>query len=196
MINDALQKLTEGNQRFADGKSTHPNLDDNRRVITFENGQEPFAAILSCADSRAPIEMVFDQGIGDIFSVRTAGNVIDDVTLGSIELGVHKFNIPVLLIVGHTDCGAIKLAVENSELEGKMPQVIEKILPAVESVQQQFHKLSNDMLIYEVTKENAKNVAQELIERSAVLKERVASGKLKILAGIHDLKTGAVEYFE
>jgi len=191
----ALDLLNEGNARFAAGASIHPNLTERIRIETFENGQKPLCAILSCADSRAPVELVFDRGIGDIFSVRNAGNVADEVVQGSLELGIYKFGIPLLIVMGHTDCGAIKCAVDGDRLHGSMPKVIDRIIPVVEAVRQQRPGLSKDELVLEVTKANARHVLNELTERSDVFREKIAGGELKVMSALHDLKSGKVEWF-
>ncbi len=190
----ALELLTEGNARFAAGTSIHPNLTEQVRIGTFENGQKPFCAILSCADSRAPVELVFNQGIGDIFSVRNAGNVADEAVQGSLELGVYKFSIPLLIVMGHTDCGAINCAVDDDRLHGSMPTVIDRIIPVVEAVRERHPELGGDELILEVTKANARHVVNELTERNDVFRRKIAGGELKIMSALHDLRSGRVEW--
>ncbi|MDP8237646.1 MAG: carbonic anhydrase [Candidatus Hatepunaea meridiana] len=189
-----LKRLTEGNERFAEGKSEHPNLGEELRHETFHSGQEPFVAILSCADSRAPVELVFDQGIGDVFSVRNAGNIYDDIELGSLELGVYKFNIPLLIVMGHTDCGAIKLGVQGDRLHGYMTKVIDHIIPVAEAVKRRHPDLSGEALETEVTKSNALRVVEEIIEHSEVFRKKIIDGELKIIAAMHDLKSGKVSW--
>ena len=194
-MHESLSKLKEGNDRFASGNSIHPNLSAEVRNETLVNGQKPFAAVVSCADSRCPVDLVFDQGIGDMFSVRTAGNVLDGLAMGSLELGVYKFDIPLVVVLGHTDCGAIKLAIDGKELPGEMQGIIEKIMPAIEEVQQKFHKLNPEMLEYEVTAANMKKVIDE-ISNSEVIKKRIDEGKSMVIGGIHQLDSGVVEWFE
>ena len=152
----AIQLLTEGNMRFATEQPIYPNLTKQIRIETFEHGQKPFCAILSCADSRAPVELVFDQGIGDIFSVRNAGNTFDEGVQGSLELGVYKFGIPLLVVLGHTDCGAIKCAVDDTPLKGEMITVIDRIKPVVQEVRHRRPDLTGDELYTEVTMDNAR----------------------------------------
>ena len=191
---DSVKRLEEGNARFAACQSIHPNLGEEWRHETFRSGQSPFAAILSCADSRAPVELVFDQGIGDIFSVRNAGNIFDDITLGSLELGVYKFDIPLLIVMGHTDCGAIKLAVQGNRLHANITKVIDRIIPVIKTVKEKNPGLHGERLMLEVTKANALSVAKELVEQSKVLRYKVRDGELAIKAALHDLKSGKVEW--
>ena len=193
---EALQILTEGNTRFVAGQLKHPNLTEQIRIDTYENGQKPFCAILSCADSRAPVELIFDQGIGDIFSVRNAGNTADEGVQGSLELGVYKFGIPLLMVMGHTDCGAIKCAIDDTPLKGEMVTVINRIKPIVTETRHQKPDLSGEELIIEVTVANARYTATILAERSEVLRKMIASGELTIVAALHDLKSGKVEWLE
>ncbi|NQT35363.1 carbonic anhydrase [bacterium] len=193
---EALNLLTEGNIRFADEKPIYPNLTAERRSDTLEHGQAPFVGILSCSDSRAPVELVFDRGIGDIFSVRNAGNICNYTVLGSFELCVYKFETPLLIVMGHTDCGAIKLAVKRADLPGNIPNVIDRIVPVVESVMEGQPDLSGDQLILEVTKANARQAMEELLSRSEMLREGVEKGNLRIIAAMHDLESGRVEWLE
>lgn len=130
---EALERLLAGNKRFASGTSEAPRRDEDRRRQQAE-GQTPFAVILGCADSRVPPEILFDQGIGDLFPVRVAGNIaVDDVTLGSIEFGVAVLGCPLLLVLGHESCGAVKAAVEGGAT-GYLSALVTPIVPAVETV--------------------------------------------------------------
>jgi len=193
---EAIQILTEGNARFAAGQHLHPNLTEQIRLETHDRGQNPFVAILSCSDSRSPVELVFDQGIGDIFSVRNAGNTADEGVQGSLELGVYKFNMPLLVVLGHTDCGAIRCAVEDTPLKGEMVTIIDRIKPVVQEVRHRCPDLTGDDLITEVTKDNVLYTIDTLIDRSEILHDRVFSDELTIIAALHDLKSGMVEWLE
>ncbi len=195
-IDETLRRLEEGNIRFAGGSSIHPNLTDERRIDTLRNGQTPFAGILSCSDSRSPVELIFDQGIGDIFSVRNAGNICDDFTMGSLELGVYKFNIPLLIVMGHTDCGAIRLAVQGNRLHANISRIIDRIIPVVTKVKENNPGLYGEGLMLEVTKANALSTAKELVENSKILRDKVRYSELRIIAAMHDLESGRVEWLE
>jgi len=193
-INEALKRLEEGNARFAAEQFNHPNLSEELRHKTFHEGQTPFVSILSCADSRAPVELVFDQGIGDIFSVRNAGNIYDDIELGSLEISVYKFNIPLIIVMGHTDCGAIKLGVEGDRLHGYMTKVIDHIIPVAEKVRKDNPDLEGDDFADEVCKANSLRVVDEILEHSDIFRKKVDNGELKIIAAMHCLKSGKVEW--
>ncbi len=128
---EALHLLLAGNERFAAGKPEHPHTDLSRVESTAKNGQAPFAAVLSCADSRVPVETVFDRGVGDLFVVRVAGNVADSGTLASVEYAAEHLHTPLVVVMGHTQCGAVKAAVDNAQLDGSLPALIDLIRPAV-----------------------------------------------------------------
>jgi carbonic anhydrase len=128
---EAIRLLTAGNDRFVAGKPQRPNSDLDRARSTAKNGQAPFAAVLACADSRVPVETVFDRGIGDLFVVRVAGNVADPGTLGSIEYAAEHLGTPVVVVLGHTQCGAVTAAMDNTELYGNLPSWVGVVRPAV-----------------------------------------------------------------
>lgn len=181
----ALQKLMEGNQRFVQHQPQYPDQ-SALRLQEVAQAQHPFATILSCADSRVPAEIVFDQGIGDIFDVRIAGNIATSEAIGSIEYAVVLLGSPLLMVMGHERCGAVTAAVQNESLLGDIGTFVKAIKPAVEKVKDQ----SGDAV------ENAvvANVQYQLqrLKRSQLLTEQVRSGKLKIVGGRYDLDTGRV----
>src|SRR5262245_9624613 len=135
LLRDAsLMLLKEGNARFAAGKQLHPNQDAERRASTVAQGQEPFATILACSDSRDPVELVFDRGIGDLFVVRVAGNVAGVRELATVEYGVGHLHTPLLIVMGHSKCGAVTAVVQGAELHGHLQSLAEKIKPAANKV--------------------------------------------------------------
>ena len=186
---EALVKLVEGNQRFAEGKPQRPNQDANRRQEV-ATGQHPFAIILSCSDSRVPPEIVFDQGIGDLFIVRTAGNIADDVALGSIEYAVEHLGATLIVVLGHESCGAVTAATQGGEAPGNIATVVEMILPAVESVKDQAGDLVNNSI-----NANAQLVAKQIEETEPIIAEAVKAGKVKVLSARYDLDRGQVTFF-
>src|SRR5688572_4328071 len=127
---DALTALKDGNTRYIAGKPIHPNQDAARRT-TVAKGQNPFATVLTCSDSRVPVELLFDQGLGDTFVVRVAGNVSDTDEVGSIEYGVGHLNTPLLVVMGHTSCGAVKAVLEGLQVHGSIPALVDNITPAI-----------------------------------------------------------------
>jgi carbonic anhydrase len=181
----ALQKLMDGNQRFTQHHPQYPDQSE-ARLTEVSQAQHPFATILSCADSRVPAELVFDQGIGDIFDVRVAGNISTPETLGSIEYAVALLGTPVLMVLGHERCGAVTAAVQGEALPGDIGSFVKAILPAVERVKGK----PGDMIDNAVTA-NVRYQIEQLM-RSPLLSERLQSGALKVVGGRYDLDTGRV----
>jgi carbonic anhydrase len=182
---DALQKLIGGNQRFMQHQPQYPDQ-TQARLREVAQSQHPFATVLSCADSRVPVEIVFDQGIGDIFDVRIAGNIATPEALGSIEYAISLLDTPLLMVLGHERCGAVTAAVQNEPLPGKIGTFVNAILPAVEQVKD----LPGDAVDNAVIA-NVRYQIQQL-QRSSLLAERLQSGRLKLVGGRYDLDTGAV----
>ncbi|KAB8317024.1 carbonic anhydrase [Tolypothrix campylonemoides VB511288] len=181
----ALQKLMEGNQRFAQHQPQYPDQ-SQARLQEVAQAQHPFVTILSCADSRVPAEIVFDQGIGDIFDVRIAGNIAIPEAIGSIEYAVVLLGTPVLMVLGHERCGAVTAAVQNEALLGEIGSFVKAIKPAVERVKEQAGDAVENAVVANV------QYQIERLKRSALLSERLQSGKLKIVGGRYDLDTGRV----
>ncbi|BAZ48482.1 carbonic anhydrase [Nostoc sp. NIES-4103] len=181
----ALQKLIDGNKRFVKHRPQHPDQ-SAVRLQQVAQAQHPFATILSCADSRVPAEIVFDQGIGDIFDVRIAGNIVIPEALGSIEYAVSLLNTPLLMILGHERCGAVTAAVQQEELLGDIGTFVKAIKPAVERVKNQPGEAVENAVVANV------KYQIERLQRSQILTERLESGKLKIVGGRYDLDTGKV----
>ncbi|MDM9385048.1 carbonic anhydrase [Chlorogloeopsis sp. ULAP01] len=181
----ALQKLMEGNQRFVRHKPLYPDQ-SAARLQEVAQAQHPFVTILSCADSRVPAEIIFDQGIGDIFDVRIAGNIAIPEAIGSIEYAVALLGTPLLMVLGHERCGAVTAAVQNEALLGDIGTFVKAIKPVVKRAK----LLSGDAV------ENAvvANVQYQIerLKRSRLLTEKLQSGKLKIVGGRYDLDTGSV----
>ncbi|MEH2184543.1 carbonic anhydrase [Nostoc sp.] len=181
----ALQKLIEGNQRFI---QHHPQYPDQSalRLQEVAQAQHPFATILSCADSRVPAEIVFDQGIGDIFDVRIAGNIATHEAIGSIEYAVVLLGSPLLMVMGHERCGAVTAAVQNQSLLGDISTFVKAIKPAVTKVKDQSGDAVENAVVANV------QYQIERLKHSKLLTEQVESGKLKIVGGRYDLDTGRV----
>jgi len=185
---EALKRLTEGNKRYVVGKFIRPHQTSVRRAELID-GQAPFAIVLSCSDSRIPVELVFDQGIGDLFVVRVAGNIADDVALGSIEYAAAHLHVPLAVVMGHGSCGAVAATASGGELEGHLPVIAAAIRPAVDKVKTQQGDLVNN-----AARANAVMVAEKLKASKPVLSELVRSGKLTIEAAFYDIKSGKVEF--
>jgi carbonic anhydrase len=181
----ALQKLIDGNKRFVERRRQNPNQ-TLARVTEVAQTQKPYAAILGCADSRFPSEIIFDQGIGDLFVCRVAGNVATPEEKGSLEFGTLVLGAKVLMVIGHERCGAVKAAIEGGELPGQIGSLTAAIKPAVErSKSQSGDKVEN------AVKENVR-LQIENLKKSAVISQLIQEGKLKVVGGYYDLDTGAV----
>jgi carbonic anhydrase len=188
---DALAKLRAGNERFAAGQSRARNLP--AEVRTTAGGQYPFAVIVSCVDSRAPVELLFDQGIGDLFNARVAGNVLNDDILGSLEFACKASGAKLIVVLGHSNCGAVKGAIDNVEL-GKLTGLLDKIKPAIaqipDSVQPRTAK--NDDFVQKVAEANVRLVMQQIRDQSPILREMLDAGKIGLEGGMYDVASGQV----
>jgi len=190
----ALNYLKEGNKRFTEGKTL--SRDFLKQVKETSYSQYPYATILSCMDSRTPSEIIFDQGLGDIFNIRIAGNITDDDIIGSMEYGSVVVGTKIILVMGHTDCGAVKGAIDDVRL-GKLTGLLEKIKPAVEAVKTDGERNSaNKKFVEMVTKENVLNAIKLIREKSPKLKEMEDNGELEIMGGMYNTSTGEVDFFE
>ena len=191
----ALALLKEGNKRFVS------NLKVNRNLLQQANetsdGQHPFAVILSCIDSRTSAELIFDQGLGDIFSVRIAGNIVNEDILGSMEFACKVAGSKIIVVLGHTKCGAVKGACDHVEM-GNLTALLSKIRPAVDDeVLTKEHRHSNNAVFVEnVATINVKRTVRAIMERSPILKEMIESGQIGIIGGTHDITTGQVSFYE
>ena len=192
----ALQFLTEGNARFVN------NLRVSRDLLQQANqtrdGQWPFATIVSCIDSRTSAELIFDQGLGDIFSVRIAGNVINTDIIGSLEFACHVAGSKLIVVLGHTSCGAIKGACDHVEM-GNLTELLSKIQPAVyqenQTTDPALRNAKNATFVENVADINVRRSVQAIVNRSPILEHLIAEGKVGIIGGKHDLASGEVTFF-
>ena len=187
---EALQRLMEGNQRYAANKSIDLNESQSRRA-QLAAGQNPFATIFSCVDSRVPPELVFDRGLGDLFIVRTAGEVTDHAVLGSLQYGVAELKIPLLMVLGHEKCGAVKATIEAVESNTKAPDEIEWLVDGIRPAVEKTHGQPGDPLDNAVRANVLLMV--ERLKRTAILADALQKGDLKIVGARYDLDTGLVE---
>ena len=192
----ALKELKDGNQRFVEKKQL--NRDLMQQVSETSTGQYPFATVLSCIDSRVSSELIFDQGIGDIFSVRIAGNFVNEDILGSMEFACKLAGTKLVLVLGHTACGAVKGACDRARL-GNLTTLINKIEPSVEAVKEpedlSLRNSSNIDFVNEVAAVNVKMTIENIRAKSQVLNELEDVGEIQIIGGMYDIKTGAVEIY-
>ena len=183
----AVEMLKEGNQRFLD-----KNVQDRDLHIQVQNtsdGQFPYAVVLSCIDSRVPVELVFDQGVGDIFSARVAGNIINEDILGSVEYACGVAGSKAILVLGHTKCGAVTSACKGVEL-GNITALLSKVKPAIANVQER----DGEVEVEEVTKANVHQSIKEIREKSSILADLETEGKIKIVGAVYHVEDGRVTY--
>jgi carbonic anhydrase len=191
----ALNLLKDGNKRFVN------NLKINRNLLQQANdtsdGQHPFAVILSCIDSRTSAELIFDQGLGDIFSVRIAGNIVNEDILGSMEFGCKVAGAKIIVVLGHTKCGAVKGACDNVAL-GNLTGLIEKIKPAVDQEMSTTdnRNSSNSTFVENVAELNVSLSVKNILLKSPIIAEMVKNEEITIVGGVHDISSGEVKFFE
>jgi len=193
----ALQILKEGNKRFQDNLKADRNLLE--QVEDTSTGQFPFATILSCIDSRVSSELIFDQGIGDIFSVRIAGNFVNEDILGSMEFACKLAGTKLVVVLGHTACGAVKGACDDAQL-GNLTAMLSKIKPAVSAVSSPedpgLRNSSNIEFVNDVAEQNVHLTIARILAESEVMSEMVANDEIRIMGGMYDINSGAVEFYE
>jgi carbonic anhydrase len=187
---EAFKRLDEGNKRFVEGKSVRPRQDINR-IKEVSAGQKPFAIVVGCSDSRVPNEIIFDQGLGDLFIVRTAGQVSAAASWGSIEFAEEVLGAKLIVVLGHTKCGAVAAAVNVPEVPGHIVTLINAIKPAAAKVK----NMPGDP-VENAIKENVRMEVAQLRELEPVLAKRVREGSIKIVGGVYNLETGTVEWLK
>ena len=191
----ALQFLREGNQRFQQNLRAHRNLLE--QVNDTRDGQFPFATILSCIDSRTSAELIFDQGLGDIFSIRIAGSIVDEDILGSMEFTCKVAGSKIVVVLGHSKCGAIKGACDGVQL-GNLSTLLNKIQPSVyrEKTITENRNSKNDAFVSKVTEMQVRRSVEQIIEGSVILREMIEKGEIYLIGGHYSVETGEVEFFE
>jgi carbonic anhydrase len=189
----ALQKLKDGNARFVAGRSIHCDLIAQVRATA--SGQAPFAAVVGCIDSRVPPELVFDQQIGDIFVARVAGNFVNTDIIGSLEFATQLAGAKAIIVLGHSDCGAVKGAIDDVKL-GNLTATLANIRPSVAKVAKLNgpHTSKDPLFVQAVADQNVKDAAAHLLSRSTVLQDLVSAGRLNVAAAMHDINTGVVSW--
>lgn len=191
---EALTKLMDGNKRFVSGTLSQKDLSDARRK-ELAKGQKPFAIVVTCSDSRVAPELLFDQGLGEIFVIRVAGNVVDPIALGSIEYAAEHLHAPLLVVLGHEKCGAVAATFEaKGKPEGNIGAIVKKIMPAANVAKKKGG--TKDEILETAIKENVKNTCREIVRKSKIIYHLVHNGELKIVAGEYSLTTGKVELIE
>jgi carbonic anhydrase len=189
----ALALLQGGTAAFVAGHTDIPHA-DMARIKDTAGGQFPFATILTCSDSRVPAELVFHRGIGDLFTVRVAGNVADTDEIGTIEYGTEHLHTPLLVVMGHSSCGAVKAVVNGDQVGGSIPQLVDNVVPAVEPARHDHAGLSNADLVPFAVEANVWQSIHDILSESPIVAELVESGKLKVVGAVYHLDDGQVEW--
>ena len=190
----ALQYLKEGNQRFVNNLKFNRNL--LQQVNETRNGQWPFAVILSCIDSRTSAELIFDQGLGDVFSVRIAGNITNEDILGSMEFACKVAGSKLIMVLGHSKCGAVKGACDNVQM-GNLTTLLSKLQPSVnnETVTTENRTSANGVFVENVAAINVKQTVSLICQKSTILNDMIAKGEIGICGAMYDVETGNVEFY-
>ena len=197
---EALIRLQEGNQRFVEGKSTR-NTNYTQRRNELVDGQTPFAIILGCSDSRVPTEIIFDQGLGDLFVIRIAGNIVAPSQIGSIEFAVETFQTPLVVVLGHTGCGAVAATLNQirqpqASRSQHLRSIVERIRPAVEPLSEIWTDLAHEQLLERAIRSNVRMSVNQLQHGSSFLEKMYDSGSLWIVGAEYSLESGEVDFFE
>jgi carbonic anhydrase len=191
---EALQQLKEGNARFVSGGAKHPHADQARVRDTAANGQHPFATIIGCSDSRVPAELLFDQGFGDLFIIRVAGNVCATDEIGSAEYGVDHLGTPLVVVLGHTKCGAVTAVTTGAQVHGSIPKLVAPIAPALASARAGHPGMGDAELVPYVIEANIWQAIEDLLRNSPDVAKHVQAGRAQIVGALYDIETGAVKF--
>lgn len=190
----ALKILLDGNTRYLDGKPRYPRQGLECRALSAREGQHPFAAVLSCSDSRVPVELIFDQGIGDLFVVRVAGNTAATAEIGSLEYAVDHLNTPLVVVLGHSQCGAVAAVLDDAKLPGSIPALLTPIRAAVARAKHENPGAARDALLETAIKDNVWQAMEDLLQRSPLLRAGVRAGQTKLVGAFYELVTGRVQW--
>jgi carbonic anhydrase len=197
---EALERLREGNRRFVASIGNHATMPSIRRV-DLQSQQQPFAIVLGCSDSRVPAEIVFDQGLGDLFVIRVAGNIVAPSQIGSVEFAASRFGTPLVVVLGHTQCGAILATIEELQQTGghqsrNLRSIVDRVRPSVEILLQTELRRDPAALVHHAVRANVIASVNHLRHGSALLEQLIARGELSVVGAEYSLETGFVEFFE
>jgi carbonic anhydrase len=192
----ALQLLREGNVRWVEAEPDNPNISPARRADVGKSGQHPFVTVLTCADSRLPVERIFDRGVGDVFVVRVAGNIAGESEVGTIEYGVEHLKTPLIVVMGHTKCGAVAAASSGAaaKLHGSLQQLVRTIEPGVDRARRNNPDAQGDELISLAIRENVWQSVYDMLKRSPDLRQHVRDGDVRVVGAVCDIITGKVDF--
>jgi carbonic anhydrase len=191
---EAVRILKAGNARYAEGKPQHPHQDRTRRALTAAQGQHPLATVLTCSDSRVPAEIIFDQGIGDIFVIRVAGNVAATDEIGSIEYAVDHLAAPLVVVLGHSQCGAVTAVVDDTKLPPNIASLVAPIKPAVDKARQANPQAARDALLQAAITGNVWQAVEDMLRQSPIIREKVRDNQVQVVGALYDLDSGQVQW--
>jgi len=197
----ALERLREGNRRFASGARPAENASDPSRRAELTAGQEPVAIVLGCSDSRVPAEIVFDQGLGDLFVIRVAGNIVASSQVDSVEFAAARFGTPLVVVLGHTQCGAVlatldELQQPRQRQSRRLRSIVDRVRPSVEALLETGLRNDPEALVRQAVRANIRVSADHLRHGSDVLEELIGAGQLLVVGAEYSLETGIVEFFD
>jgi carbonic anhydrase len=191
---EALRTLKAGNARFMEGKLQHPHQDRARRALTAAQGQHPLATVLTCSDSRAPAEIIFDQGIGDIFVIRIAGNVAATDEIGSMEYAVDHLATPLVVVLGHSQCGAVTAVVDNTKLPPNIANLVAPIQPAVDKARAANPQAAKEVLLKAAITDNVWQALEDMLRQSPIIREKVRGNQVQVVGALYDLDSGQIQW--
>lgn len=198
---DALERLREGNRRFASDEVSDDTLARREHRAGAAMQQNPFAIILACSDSRVPTELIFDRGIGDLFVIRVAGNIVAPSQIGSIEFAAKQFGTPLVVVLGHSNCGAIiatlqELVLKESHRSPNLRAIVDRVRPAVEPVIQEHSNVDDEAVVTLCVRANIRASVEQLKRGSLILEQLIEANELKIIGAEYSIETGIIEFFE
>jgi carbonic anhydrase len=191
---EALRTLKAGNARYVEDKLQHPHQDRARRALTAAQGQHPLAMVLTCSDSRAPAEIIFDQGIGDIFMIRVAGNIAATDEIGSIEYAVDHLALPLVVVLGHSQCVAVTAVVDDSKLPPNIAKLVTPIKPAVDKARQANPQAAKEVLLKAAITDNVWQAIDDMLWQSPIIREKVRDNQVQVVVALYDLDSGQVQW--
>ncbi len=198
---EALQRLRQGNVRFVANSLEHDDIADAQNRSKLADGQDPFAIILGCADSRVPVELIFDQGLGDLFVIRVAGNVVAPSGIGSVEFAAVEFGVQLVVVLGHSNCGAVQATIDavnspDSQHSKNIDAIVSRVRPAVEPLINEASLADRDGLVKQAVKANVARSVEQLRHGSELIENLESQGKLTIVGAKYSLRSGEVNFFE
>ncbi len=198
---DALRRLQDGNRRFTSDDHEPSMLTNQARRRELTAGQAPFAIVFGCSDSRVPVELVFDQGLGDLFVIRVAGNVVAPSLVGSVEFAAHTFGTPLVVVLGHSNCGAVTATLDELEQPERdrspnLRSIVDRIRPAIEDLRDTELRDDRDALLAHAVRANIRASANQLRHGSQILEDLIDSGGLRVVGAEYSLETGVVDFFD